>query len=48
MAVPKKKNKKVKFKYSFLKKNLQKKINENIVNILKKRKINNYSRKRYW
>jgi hypothetical protein len=27
---------------------LQKKINENIVNILKKRKINNYNRKRYW
>jgi hypothetical protein len=27
---------------------LQKKINENIINILKKRKINNYNRKRYW
>ena len=48
MAVPKKKNKKVKLKYSILKKNMQKKINENIVNILKKKKINNYNRKRYW
>ena len=48
MAVPKKKNKKVKLKYSILKQNMQKKINENIVNILKKKKINNYNRKRYW
>lgn len=48
MAVPKKKNKKVKLKYSILKKNMQKKINENIINLLKKKKINNYNRKHYW
>lgn len=37
MAVPKKKNKKVKFKYSILKKEIQKKISENIINIKKKK-----------
>ena len=47
MAVPKKKNKKVKFKYSILKKEIQKKISENIINI-KKRKLKNYNRKIYW
>jgi hypothetical protein len=47
MAVPKKKNKKVKLKYSILKKNLQKKINTNIINILKNKKITNYIRKCY-
>lgn len=47
MAVPKKKNKKVKFKYSILKKEIQKKISENIINI-KKKKLKNYSRKIYW
>jgi hypothetical protein len=46
MAVPKKKNKKVKFKYSILKKEIQKKISENIINI-KKKKLKNYSRKIY-
>ena len=46
MAVPKKKNKKIKLKYYILKKNLQKKINENIINI-KKRKLKNYIRKYY-
>jgi hypothetical protein len=46
MAVPKKKNKKIKLKYSILKKDLQKKINENIINI-KKRKIKNYNHKYY-
>ena len=34
----KKKNKKVKLKYSILKKNLQKKINEHIIIFLKKKK----------
>jgi len=47
MAVPKKKNKKVKFKYSILKKKIQKKISENIINIRKK-KLKNYNRKIYW
>ena len=47
MAVPKKKNKKVKFKYSILKKEIQKKISENIINIRKK-KLKNYNRKIYW
>jgi len=47
MAVPKKKNKKVKFKYSILKKEIQKKISENIINI-KKKKLKNYNRKVYW
>lgn len=47
MAVPKKKNKKVKFKYSILKKEIQKKISENIINI-KKKKLKNYNRKIYW
>lgn len=47
MAVPKKKNKKVKFKYTILKKEIQKKISENIVNI-KKKKLKNYNRKVYW
>lgn len=46
MAVPKKKNKKVKFKYSILKKEIQKKISENIINI-KKKKLKNYNRKIY-
>jgi hypothetical protein len=46
MAVPKKKNKKVKFKYTILKKEIQKKISENIVNI-KKKKLKNYNRKVY-
>ena len=46
MAVPKKKNKKVKFKYSILKKKIQKKISENIINIRKK-KLKNYNRKIY-
>lgn len=48
MAVPKKKNKKVKLKYSILKKNLQKKIKENIFNIIKKKSIYKYNRKCYW
>jgi len=48
MAVPKKKNKKVKLKYSILKKNIKKKINENIINIIKKGKIKTYNRKNYW
>jgi hypothetical protein len=47
MAVPKKKNKKVKLKYSILKKNLQKKIKENIFNIIKKKSIYKYNRKCY-
>lgn len=47
MAVPKKKNKKVKFKYSILKKEIQKKISENIINI-KKKKLKNFNRKVYW
>ena len=47
MAVPKKKNKKVKFKYSVLKKNLKKNISENIINIIKKKKIKFYNRKNY-
>jgi hypothetical protein len=46
MAVPKKKNKKVKLIYSILKKRIQKKINENILNIRKK-KLKNYNRKVY-
>jgi hypothetical protein len=46
MAVPKKKNKKIKLKYAFLKKSIQKKISENIINI-KKIKIKNYIRKYY-
>ena len=46
MAVPKKKNKKVKFKYSILKKEIQKKISENIINI-KKKKLKNFNRKVY-
>jgi hypothetical protein len=47
MAVPKKKNKKVKLKYSILKKNLQKKIKENIFSIIKKKKLNKYKHKSY-
>jgi hypothetical protein len=47
MAVPKKKNKKIKLKYSILKQNLQKKINESIRNIIKKKKIKIYNRKCY-
>lgn len=48
MAVPKKKNKKVKFKYLILKKKLQKNIKENIFNIIKKKSIFKYKRKCYW
>lgn len=48
MAVPKKKNKKVKLKYSILKKNLQKKIKENIFSIIKKKKLKKYKHKCYW
>jgi hypothetical protein len=47
MAVPKKKNKKVKLKYSLFKKGLQKRTIENILNMLKKKKINSYNRKHY-
>lgn len=48
MAVPKKKNKKVKFKYLILKKKLQKKVKENIFNISKKDSIYRYERICYW
>ena len=48
MAVPKKKNKKVKLKYSILKKNLQKNIKENIFNIIQKKTIYKYKRRCYW
>lgn len=47
MAVPKKKNNKVKLKYSILKKNLQKKIKDiNIKNF--SNKLSFYKRKYYW
>lgn len=48
MAVPKRKNKKVKFKYSILKKDAQKKIKVNIFNIINKRVIKKYKHKCYW
>lgn len=48
MAVPKKKNKKVKLKYSILKKKLQNEVKENIFNIIKKKSIYKYKRKCYW
>lgn len=48
MAVPKKKNKKVKLKYSILKRNLQKKIKKNIFNIIKKKSMYKYNHKCYW
>lgn len=48
MAVPKKKNKKVKFKYSILKNDAQKKVKVNIFNIINKRIIKKYKRKCYW
>lgn len=44
MAVPKKKNKKVKLKYSILKKNFQKKIQKNFI---KKKFIYIYKNKNY-
>ena len=45
MAVPKKKNKKIKLKYSILKENFQKKIKKNII---KKKFIYKYRNKNYW
>jgi len=48
MAVPKKKNKKVKLKYSILKKKIQQKVKGNFFNIIKKKSICNYVRKCYW
>jgi len=47
MAVPKRKNKKIKLKYSILKRSLQKKIKENIFNIIRKKSIYKYNRKCY-
>lgn len=49
MAVPKKKSCKVKFKYSLLKRNLQKKLQKNIVNIKNlKQNLFKYNKKVYW
>jgi hypothetical protein len=48
MAVPKKKNNKVKLKYSLLKKNLKIKIQKSIININNLKKgLNKYRRKFY-
>ena len=48
MAVPKKKNCRVKFKYSLLKRNLQRKLQKNIVNIKNlKQNLFKYNKKVY-
>lgn len=60
MAVPKRKNSKVKYKYSLLKKFIQKKVQKNINNItiinklnklkdsVNLKKLKRYKRKNYW
>jgi hypothetical protein len=48
MAVPKKKNSRIKFKYSLLKLRIKRNIKENIIYVKNiKRKLNTYQRKLY-